>query len=105
MEELGLLPLYPGDLNRGGALFPKRHEPSGNYRSACRTSPRASMYKGNWQVKKYRGEGWRKVFGKTAKCLQIGLKQTGDLHVCQAGNTAGEILHLVGEFFVDAPGR
>src|SRR5258707_830235 len=31
------------------------------------------------------------------------LKQAGDLYAGDPGNAAGEILHLVGEFFIDAP--
>src|SRR5258707_5887885 len=33
------------------------------------------------------------------------LKQAGDLYAGDSGNAAGEILHLVGEFFIDAPRR
>src|SRR5260370_40291907 len=33
------------------------------------------------------------------------LKQSGDFHAGHSGNAAGEIFHLVGEFFIDAPRR
>src|SRR5258708_5650959 len=52
MDELGFLH-YPLRGIRGGALFPIRHEPSGNYRRACRASPRASLYKGSQPVERY----------------------------------------------------
>src|SRR6266478_4307323 len=41
--------------------------------------------------------------GKERKWRKTALKQAGNLNVAEAGNSCGEILHLIGEFFVHAP--
>ena len=43
--------------------------------------------------------------GRRQRGFVTGLKQAGDFHVGQTGDSAGEILHLIREFFVDAPRR
>src|SRR6266404_6034099 len=57
-----------------------------------------------------RGASWAKNIGVEIKIARgkivrglSALKQAWDFHVGQAGNAAGEILHLIGELFIDAP--